>query len=42
MGGLKSFLGAGFADFTGDFIRALQSPQHRALCRVVCCVGTRS
>lgn len=41
MGGLKSFLGNGFADFTDSFVRALESPQHRALCRVVCCVGRR-
>jgi putative acetyltransferase len=41
MGGLKSFLGNGFADFTGSFIRALESPQHQALCKVVCCVGRR-
>jgi ubiquinone/menaquinone biosynthesis C-methylase UbiE len=41
MGGLKAFLGDGFADFTGDFVRALQSPRHRASCRVVCCVGRR-
>ena len=41
MGGLRSFLGDGLADFTGNFVRTLQSPQHRALCRVVCCVGRR-
>lgn len=41
MGGLKAFLGDGFADFTGGFIRALESPRHRALCKVVCCVGQR-
>jgi hypothetical protein len=41
MGGLKSFLGDGFTDFTDGFVRALQSAQHRALCRVVCCVGRR-
>src|SRR6185437_1900628 len=39
MGGLKSFLGNGFTDFTDSFVRVLESPQHRALCRVVCCVG---
>lgn len=41
MGGLKAFLGEDFAGFTDGFLRALDSPQHRALCRVVCCVGTR-
>jgi len=41
MGGLKSFLGKDFTDFTDRFVRALESPQHRALCRVVCCVGRR-
>jgi SAM-dependent methyltransferase len=41
MGGLKSFLGDRFADFTDSFARTLQSPEHRALCRVVCCVGRR-
>ena len=41
MGGLKAFLGKDFADFTESFVRALESPQHRALCRVVCCVGKR-
>jgi SAM-dependent methyltransferase len=41
MGGLKGFLGDGFADFADSFVGALQSPQHRALCRVVCCVGRR-
>ncbi len=41
MGGLKSFLGKGFAEFADSFIRALESPQHRALCRVMCCVGRR-
>jgi len=42
MAGLKTFLGGDFADFTDAFIGALESPQHRALCRVVCCVGQRS
>ena len=41
MQGLKAFLGNGFADFTDSFIGALQSPRHRALCKVVCCVGRR-
>ncbi|HEV2444242.1 MAG TPA: methyltransferase domain-containing protein [Steroidobacteraceae bacterium] len=41
MRGLKAFLGDGFADFTGNFIQALESPRHRALCKVVCCVGQR-
>jgi SAM-dependent methyltransferase len=41
MGGLQSFFGKGFADFTDGFIRALESPQHRALCKVLCCVGRR-
>jgi trans-aconitate methyltransferase len=41
MGGLKAFLGSGFADFTDNFIGALESPRHRALCKVVCCVGRR-
>lgn len=41
MAGLKTFLGSDFADFTDGFIAALESPQHRALCRVVCCVGRR-
>ena len=41
MGGLKSVLGKDFPDFTDSFVRALESPQHRALCRVVCCVGRR-
>jgi ubiquinone/menaquinone biosynthesis C-methylase UbiE len=41
MGGLRSFLGDGYAEFSGNFLRALQSPQHRALCRVVYCVGVR-
>lgn len=41
MGGLKTFLGSDFADFTNGFIDALVSPQHRALCKVVCCVGRR-
>jgi SAM-dependent methyltransferase len=41
MGALKSFLGKEFADFADGFARTLESPQHRALCRVVCCVGRR-
>ena len=41
MAGLQAFLGTGFADFTDSFIGALQSPRHRALCKVVCCVGRR-
>jgi trans-aconitate methyltransferase len=41
MAGLKAFLGSDLPDFTNGFIRALESPWHRALCRVVCCVGTR-
>jgi hypothetical protein len=41
MVGLKTFLGSDFADFTDDFIRALESPQHRTLCKVVCCIGRR-
>jgi SAM-dependent methyltransferase len=41
MKGLKSFFGLGLADFTDSFIRVLESSQHRALCKVVCCVGTR-
>lgn len=41
MAGLKTFLGSEFDDFTGSFIGALESPQHRALCKVVCCVGRR-
>jgi|HubBroStandDraft_1064217.scaffolds.fasta_scaffold15548_2 SAM-dependent methyltransferase len=41
MGGLKSFLGGGFANFTDSFIAALESPAHRARCKVVCCVGQR-
>jgi hypothetical protein len=42
MAGLQAFLGNGFADFTDSFIGALQSPGHRALCKVVCCVGRRN
>lgn len=41
MSGLEAFLGDGFAEFTDSFIQALQSPRHRALCKVVCCVGQR-
>jgi hypothetical protein len=41
MGGLQSYLGKDFSDFTDSFVHALESPQHRALCRVVCCVGRR-
>jgi SAM-dependent methyltransferase len=41
MGGMKSFLGSDFADFTDSFVGVLASRQHRALCRVVCCVGSR-
>jgi hypothetical protein len=41
MAGLKTFLGSDFADFVEHFIDMLESPQHRALCRVVCCVGRR-
>ena len=41
MGGLKAFLGDGFAEFNDNFIGALESPRHRALCKVVCCVGRR-
>jgi ubiquinone/menaquinone biosynthesis C-methylase UbiE len=41
MVGLKTFLGSGFADFTDGLIGALQSPHHRALCKVVCCMGQR-
>jgi trans-aconitate methyltransferase len=41
MGGLKSFLGGDFADFTGGFLHVLESPEHRSLCRVVLCVGRR-
>jgi SAM-dependent methyltransferase len=39
MGGLKTFLGDGFNDFTDSFFGALTSPAHRTLCKVVCCVG---
>ncbi|HEY6455123.1 MAG TPA: class I SAM-dependent methyltransferase [Steroidobacteraceae bacterium] len=42
MMGLKAFLGRDFPDFTDGFIGALESPQHRALCKVVCCVGRRN
>jgi SAM-dependent methyltransferase len=42
MGGLKSFLGNGLGDFSDSFIRTLESPQHRSLCKVVCCVGRRA
>jgi SAM-dependent methyltransferase len=41
MGGLKSFLGTDFVDFSDSFVRTLESAQHRALCKVVCCVGRR-
>jgi ubiquinone/menaquinone biosynthesis C-methylase UbiE len=41
MVGLKNFLGSDYADFADGFIGALESPRHRALCRVVCCVGRR-
>lgn len=41
MVGLKTFLGGDFADFTDGFIGALESHQHRALCKVMCCVGRR-
>ncbi len=41
MGGLKAYLGNAFAAFTDGFIRTLESEEHRSLCRVRCCVGTR-
>lgn len=41
MTGLKAFLGSAFPEFTEGFIGTLESPQHRALCKVVCCVGRR-
>lgn len=41
MVGLKSFLGDGFVDFRNSFIGTLESPRHRALCKVMCCVGRR-
>lgn len=39
--GLQAFLGSEFAAFVDGFIGTLESPRHRALCRVVCCVGRR-
>jgi len=41
MEGLKNFLGSSFADFYDGLVGALESPQHRALCKVVSCVGLR-
>ena len=41
MQGLKRFFGSDTARFSDDFISTLRSPQHRALCKVVCCVGRR-
>lgn len=41
MGGLKTFLGEDFREFTEGFLRSLTSSEHRTRCRVVCCVGRR-
>jgi SAM-dependent methyltransferase len=41
MRGLKCFFGDGLADFSESFIGTLRSSEHRARCRVVCCVGIR-
>jgi SAM-dependent methyltransferase len=41
MKGLKSFFGDGLTGFTESFIGTLRSSDHRALCKVVCCVGKR-
>ena len=41
MQGLKSFFGDGLAAFTQSFLGTLRSSEHRALCKVVCCVGKR-
>lgn len=41
MQGLKRFFGNDFAEFSNEFITVLESRKHRALCKVVCCVGWR-
>ena len=41
MGGLKSFFGQEFPAFRDEFIRCLSGKEHRSLCKVVYCVGTR-
>jgi ubiquinone/menaquinone biosynthesis C-methylase UbiE len=41
MGGLRAFLGQKLPAFEDEFIRCLSSEEHRSLCTVVCCIGTR-
>jgi ubiquinone/menaquinone biosynthesis C-methylase UbiE len=41
MTGLNRYFGERFAYFRKEFLQALASEEHEALCKVVCCVGTR-
>jgi ubiquinone/menaquinone biosynthesis C-methylase UbiE len=42
MGGLKSFLKEDFSSFRKEFLQSLLSENHRSVCKVICCVGTRT
>ena len=41
MGGLKAYFKDAFVPFTNEFIQSISSKNHRSLCKVVCCVGTK-
>jgi ubiquinone/menaquinone biosynthesis C-methylase UbiE len=41
MGGLKAFLKEDFIPFTDDFMRCISSSDHKSLCKVICCIGTK-
>jgi SAM-dependent methyltransferase len=41
MGGLKAFLKDGFIPFQEEFVECISSKNHRSLCKVVCCIGSK-
>ena len=41
MRGLQAFFGEDFTAFKKEFKHCIAAAEHRSLCRVVCCVGTR-
>ena len=41
MGGLKAFLKEDFISFKNEFMRCISSSDHKSLCKVICCIGTK-
>ena len=41
MDGLKAFLKDDFIPFKEEFVQCISSKNHQALCKVICCIGTK-